>query len=79
MPRSSQFAICSLCNEPIELETAKTDEKGNAVHEECYVLETQLQRTWMLRQGPRIKCARRLTSMLPNSLAHQEAQKELIF
>ena len=37
MPRSSQFAICSLCNEPMELETAKTDEKGNAVHEECYV------------------------------------------
>jgi len=37
----SQFSICSLCNEPVELETAKTDAHGNAVHEECYTLEIQ--------------------------------------
>ena len=28
---------CAICNEPVELETAKTDEDGKAVHEECYV------------------------------------------
>jgi len=37
----SEFPICSLCNEPVELETAKTDENGNAVHEECYALKMQ--------------------------------------
>jgi hypothetical protein len=33
-----RFPICSLCNEPVELETAKADEHGNSIHEECYVL-----------------------------------------
>ena len=28
---------CSICNEPVELKTAKTDEDGKAVHEDCYV------------------------------------------
>jgi hypothetical protein len=28
---------CALCNGPVELETCKTDERGRAVHEECYV------------------------------------------
>ena len=28
---------CSICNEPVELETAKTDEDGKTVHEDCYV------------------------------------------
>ena len=41
MPRTSQFPICSLCNEPVEVETAKTDENGDAVHEDCYVVEIQ--------------------------------------
>jgi hypothetical protein len=34
-----QFPVCSLCNEPVEVETAKTDENGRAIHEECYVLK----------------------------------------
>ena len=29
---------CSLCNKPVDLTTAKTNEAGKAVHEECYVL-----------------------------------------
>jgi hypothetical protein len=29
--------LCELCSEHVELETANTDEKGKAVHEECYV------------------------------------------
>jgi hypothetical protein len=30
---------CSICNKPVEVETAATDEDGNTVHEECYVLK----------------------------------------
>jgi hypothetical protein len=26
---------CSICNEPLELKTSKTDENGKAVHEDC--------------------------------------------
>jgi hypothetical protein len=33
---------CWICNKPINLEKAKTDENGKAVHEECYVLRNQL-------------------------------------
>ena len=32
-----RFAICSLCNEAVEIETTKTNQDGKAVHEECYV------------------------------------------
>ena len=28
---------CSICNEPVEIKSAKTDENGKAVHEDCYV------------------------------------------
>jgi hypothetical protein len=37
-PRRS--LICLICTEPVPLETSNTDEKGRAVHEECYVLKT---------------------------------------
>jgi len=33
----SEFPTCPICNEEIELETAKIDEVGRPVHEECYV------------------------------------------
>lgn len=36
-PTESEFN-CSICNQPVDLETAKTDDKGKAVHAECYVL-----------------------------------------
>ncbi len=36
MPSSEDFR-CSYCNPPLQLEPAKTDEDGQAVHEECYV------------------------------------------
>ena len=29
--------ICSVCKQTIRLETAKTDENGKAVHEDCYI------------------------------------------
>jgi len=28
---------CRLCGSPVSLETSKTDENGQAVHETCYV------------------------------------------
>jgi len=29
--------VCSICKEPIRLETSKTDENGESVHEDCYI------------------------------------------
>ena len=35
--RKLRLPRCSICNEPVEVEAAKTDEDGQAVHEDCYV------------------------------------------
>jgi hypothetical protein len=32
--------VCSICSRFIPLETSNTDERGNAVHEDCYVHRT---------------------------------------
>lgn len=45
LARSSRFFPCSICNELVELETAKVDEIGNPVHEECYVQEVSLKKS----------------------------------
>jgi len=38
---ASQRGIpCCICSSPIPLETSKTDERGKAVHEDCYVRKT---------------------------------------
>lgn len=37
MPFRPRFPICPICNEPVQLTTAVTNEDGKAVHEECYV------------------------------------------
>jgi hypothetical protein len=37
--QAPRFPACPLCNEPVEINTAKTDSHGKAVHEECYVIE----------------------------------------
>jgi hypothetical protein len=31
--------LCSICNLPVALNNAKTDEDGSAVHEECYLIK----------------------------------------
>jgi anti-sigma regulatory factor (Ser/Thr protein kinase) len=36
---SQELPGCSICNSPVPLETSKTDENGQAVHEECYLLK----------------------------------------
>ena len=38
MARLAQPEInCSICNKPVDLESAKTDDDGKTVHGECYV------------------------------------------
>jgi anti-sigma regulatory factor (Ser/Thr protein kinase) len=41
IPGSTQRRLpdCCVCNRPVLLETSKTDEYGQAVHEQCYVLK----------------------------------------
>ena len=34
----AQEINCSICRRPVSLETARTDEAGRAVHQECYLL-----------------------------------------
>jgi hypothetical protein len=29
--------LCPICNQPVVLEKAKTDEYGHAIHDECYL------------------------------------------
>jgi hypothetical protein len=31
--------ICSICNLPVPLNNAKTDEDGSAIHENCYLIK----------------------------------------
>jgi len=38
-----QLVLCRICGKPVPLETAKTDEWGKAVHEDCYVLRIRLE------------------------------------
>ena len=42
--RKPPLPNCSICNEPVEVETAKTDENGKAVHEDCYVRVLRLKK-----------------------------------
>jgi hypothetical protein len=42
-PESPLF-LCCLCCDPVDLRTAKTDEYGKAIHEECYVVRTRMTR-----------------------------------
>lgn len=33
---ATRTAPCAICGRPVQLEVAKTDERGRAVHEDCY-------------------------------------------
>jgi hypothetical protein len=43
----TKLPACALCNEPVQLETSKTDEDGKAIHEECYVRKLRSERPKM--------------------------------
>jgi hypothetical protein len=38
----SFMPLCHLCNNPINLEFARTDEDGHTVHEGCYLLKLKV-------------------------------------
>jgi len=38
-----RLPTCGICNKPVEIETATTDEHGKAVHEECWLLKMRLE------------------------------------
>ena len=42
---SLQSPICTICNLPVPLNDAKTDEDGNAVHENCYLIKLGVSQT----------------------------------
>ena len=37
-----KLPLCPICNTPVALESAKTDENGKATHEDCYLLKIGL-------------------------------------
>ena len=41
IPQRTRYPKCSFCSEPVELESSKTDEDGQAMHEECYILKVR--------------------------------------
>jgi hypothetical protein len=38
-----QLPLCSICNKPVDLQIAITDQDGKPVHEECYVRKVRQQ------------------------------------
>jgi hypothetical protein len=40
----SEFPTCSICNEPVELETTRVNQIGEPVHEECYAIKLNLEK-----------------------------------
>lgn len=40
---TTYLPLCHICNKPVKLENAKTDDHGKTVHEVCYVMMTVLQ------------------------------------
>jgi hypothetical protein len=43
---------CSICNKPVSLQTARTDEVGRAVHQECYLLKVGVKPDPLSAQRP---------------------------
>jgi hypothetical protein len=72
--RSSRLFRCFICNEFIELETAKVDEFGKPVHEECYVQTIGLKRS--IRNPPEASDAARtsLSQAILTFLTIEEAR-----
>ena len=70
--------ICSLCGNPVSLESCRTDEHGWAVHEICYVKEIVLGRhaDRLLHAWDRVELAcDRMAANPPNSSQGLEREK----
>jgi len=35
--------LCRICGKPVPVEAANTDDDGNAIHENCYVLKLKME------------------------------------
>ena len=46
---ASRVPVCPICNQPVWLNEAKTDEEGRAIHEGCYVAKIHLVRSEPVR------------------------------
>jgi hypothetical protein len=44
-PQSPWRPECAICKEPVKLEDSKADERGQAVHEDCYVSQINRKKT----------------------------------
>jgi len=40
----SDTLICFICKQPVNLEESKADERGQAVHENCYIWTVELKK-----------------------------------
>jgi len=46
MKSAHEFQVhCSICNKPVDIEAATTDDQGKTVHRECYVLKIVIRPT----------------------------------
>ena len=51
MSYESWLPQCAICKESVTLEESKTDERGHAVHENCYTWTVELRRPrWRMVQ-----------------------------
>jgi hypothetical protein len=41
---NAALVLCTLCDDPVQLENCKIDENGKAVHQDCYVAEMRIAR-----------------------------------
>jgi hypothetical protein len=41
--RNTSPLLCRICGKPVAVETSKTDGDGQAIHEDCYVLQVKLE------------------------------------
>lgn len=39
----SQPLLCRICGKPVAVEISKTDDRGQAIHEDCYALKLKLE------------------------------------
>jgi hypothetical protein len=60
-----RFPICSICQRPLGLDNARADERGDAIHEDCYLIKLGVAKpptnltvssVYVLKAFPRKQC-----------------------
>jgi hypothetical protein len=52
-PKELDYLPCSICGNPVRVEISNTDELGNAVHEECYIVKVRRRTEQLPAHTPR--------------------------